>query len=676
MAKTQKKSTKKFEKKHLKGALERRKEFAKIKQRKQQQQKKSQKNKPEENGKDEEVHEPVQSKQNSFKDMTVDDFFSGGFDLPEKKSKKRKRSTLEQNTDNEEDNESELGHKEDLEGLAEKDPEFYNYLKENDAELLDFNIPLSDDDAEQDNSVMMDQAEQDKSVTIAMVQKWEKGLTQNSIKALKEVVLAFRAAVDTEKKHKYTISSPEVYHQLLTISLKQIPITIQHHLPVLRSKVSTETKKFKTLTPILMAYINSITHLLHNLSDDGTLSLTLSSIEPLLPHILSFKKILKNLVKTIVGIWSDSTEIPRINAFLLVRKLSDIADLSIREAILKSAYQSLVKSSRNTTVYTISGINLMKNSAVDLWRPDSLGYTTAFTYIRQLAIHLRTTMTKPTKDSYKAIYNWQYVHSLDFWSRVFSVHCSTKSALNPLIYPLVQVTLGALRLIPTPTYYPLRFFLVRSLIRLSRSTNTYIPLAPLLVEVLQSPEVRTQPKPSTLRPLDFTTTLRVPKQYIHTKIYQDGIIEEVSELLAEFFGVWAKNVAFPELIIPPMVLIKRWMKDIKRKSSLLLLIQKLELNSEFISKHRRKLEFSPKDREQLDNFLIDLPIEETPIGAYLVTIRKRKEEQQKLLEASRREESKKKDKDYDTDQDEEHDEDQDMDQDMDQDDDTSSESQD
>lgn len=165
-------------------------------------------------------------------------------------------------------------------------------------------------------------------------------------------------------------------------------------------RIPTDSKKYRNLTPLLKSHATSMQHLLSTLSDDATLRLTLSSFIPLLPYILSFKKLLRELVKSVVGIWSNttSTEATRISAFLVVRRLAVIGDAGLREMVLRSVYQGLVKGSRNTTVYTLPGVNLMKNSAAELWGLDpSVGYTTGFTFIRQLAIHLRGSINNPSK---------------------------------------------------------------------------------------------------------------------------------------------------------------------------------------------------------------------------------------------------------------------------------------
>jgi nucleolar complex protein 2 len=726
MAKSTKKSTRKFEKNHLKDTIERRKEGAKIKQRQQIKAKRQARNAKDaefEGGRDgeDETKKTAPAKEDPFGKMNVDDFFQGGFEIPEKPAKKSKSKTVPEKlgkrkrSEPEDDDSSEasfeeapvLSDSEDdneeveetsmskgaMAALAEKDPEFYKYLKENDPETLDFDEDadfaeidgLSESDAElpkkkKKKSKKSEREEESDDetgdlaeVTRAMVTKWTKAMTeQHSLRAMRQVVLAFRAAAhvneDDGKDYKYSISSPDVYHELLLTTLKNVPEVLNYHIPVKESaagkvRVSTDSKKFKTLTPLLKSHTSSVHHLLTTLSDAPTLKLTLSSITPLLPYLLSFKKVLKNIVKTVVDIWSDasSTEATRITAFLVVRRLAVIGDPGLREAVFKTVYQGLIKGSRTTTIHTIQGINLMKNSAAELWGIDqNVGYTTGFTFIRQLAIHLRSSITNNQKESYKTVYNWQYVHSLDFWSCVLSEHCSPvkeaesgkESELRALIYPTVQVTLGAMRLIPTSTYFPLRFQLMRSLLRISRATGTYIPLASALLEVLNVAEMKKPPKPSTLKSLDFASNYKAQKSYLRTRVYQDGIGEQVTELLSEFFVLWSTSIAFPELALPVIVMLKRWLKDANNKTSgnknnkinsgFLLLIQKLEANSKWIEERRAKVDFAPNDRAGVEGFLKGFEWEKTPLGAFVVGQRKQREEKAKLMNEARREEDRKK----------------------------------
>src|SRR6202035_3681477 len=108
-------------------------------------------------------------------------------------------------------------------------------------------------------------------------------------------------------------------------------------------------------------------------------------------------------------------------------------------------------------------------------------------------------------------------------------------------------------------------------------------------------------KPTTLKPLDFSTSIRASKSYLRTRVYQDGVGEQVAELFSEFFILWAKNIAFPELALPVVVMLKRWLKEVSSKSSgnkngkvnqmIALLVQKLEANSKWIEERRAKVTF-------------------------------------------------------------------------------------
>ena len=82
----------------------------------------------------------------------------------------------------------------------------------------------------------------------------------------------------------------------------------------------------------------------------------------------------------------------------------------------------------------------------------------------------------------QAVYNWQFIHCLDLWSRMLG-HV-THESLRPLIYPLVQVMVGAIHLQPSARHYPLRLHIVRTLLELSASTQTFVPVAPYLLEVV------------------------------------------------------------------------------------------------------------------------------------------------------------------------------------------------
>ncbi|KAF2719836.1 Noc2-domain-containing protein [Polychaeton citri CBS 116435] len=710
----QSKATKKFEKHHLKGELERRNGQKKNKQRAQIKAKKKSR-RAEENGLDANSTERptpavrdggAKSAKDAFKDMSVDEFFAGGFEIPEKlekggkKRKRQQEEAKEPESDSDRDSsvdevtaaagdpdsDSEGDDEFDMEALRKNDPELYKSLQSEDPDLFNSNLDdmqlsgeESDEPEKKKRKKSKSKAAEDESdeegieqgsneLDKATVAKWNQAMQeQYSLRAAKETVLAFRAAAhvsedDDSRDYKYSISSPEVYHSLLTTALKQIPVVLQHHLPVQESKsgkvkVDLENKKFKNLGPLLKSHISSVLHLLANLSDALTLRTTLTSTLPLLPYLLSFKKVIRDVAKAASSIWASgaSTEATRIAAFLVLRRLAVIGDPGIRENVLKAAYQGLVSGARNTTIHTLAGINLMKNSAAELWGIDtSVGYTNGFNFIRQLAIHLRQSIVKAGKEGYKAVYNWQYVHSLDFWSRVLSAHAiEPTSPLRPLLYPLVQVTLGALRLIPTATYFPLRFQLVRALLRISRTTGTFIPIAPALYEVLNTAEMRKPPKPATLKPLDFTIAIRAPKSYLRTRTYQDGVGEQVAELLSEYFVLWAKSIAFPELALPVTVMLKRWLKDAgnrapgkgnknqKVNGSIQLVVQKIESNTKWIDERRAKVEFAPNDRRGVESFLKDVDWEKTPIGAYVVTQRKIRDDKAKMAEEARKEDEKK-----------------------------------
>jgi nucleolar complex protein 2 len=145
--------------------------------------------------------------------------------------------------------------------------------------------------------------------------------------------------------------------------------------------------------------------------------------------------------------------------------------------------------------------------------------------------------------------------------------------------------------------------------------------------------------------LDFTTNIRAPKQYLKTRVYQDGLGEQICELLSEFLVLWCRNIAFPELALPLTVMIKRWLKDAgsdrngnrnhKINGQIKLVLHKIELNAKFVEEKRAKVEFAPNNRAGVEGFLKETEWVNTPLGAFVVGQRKQKAEKEKVLKEGR-----------------------------------------
>lgn len=656
------KSTKKFQSKHLKRTLDQRKEVKKHRQLLAKH--RGNRNKAGAGaGGGAEASGASKKKDEIFDDMDVEQFFEGGFEVPKGKGSKVKKTKEQEEEDDESSSDEEIEeHKEDLSKLAEKDPEFYNYLKENDKDLLDFNPtnPLDaisadegDDGEEHADGKKVDSSEKIE-VTLKMVKDWSKKLNEPSLKLIKNVLTAFKAAVNAnndKEEYKYTVTEPKAFQELLLLGLKKVPAAIQRLVPykvIKGARTVPVSTKVKQLNSILKSHAGSLITLLNDINNTETAALVLSSVQELLPYFISFRRLLKEILNAVVSVWSSTQDVEtQIASFAFLNNASREFSKSSLETILKLTYSSFIKQCRQTNVHTMPMINFQKNSAAELFGIDqSLSYQIGFDYIRQLAIHLRNSINN-TKDGYKTIYNWQYTHSLDFWSRVLSLHCNPdvemkkESPLRQLIYPLVQVTLGAARLIPTAQFFPLRFYLMRSLIRLSQNTGVFIPLFPLLQEILNSTTLTKNPKNANLQAFDFDHNIKANTAYLGTRVYQQGVCEQVIDLASEYLVLYSKSISFPELATPVIISLRRYIKtssNVKFNKQLSQLVDKLNQNSEFIQQKRSTVEFGPKNRVEVNNFLKDLSWEKTPLGVYVKVQREVKEEKVRILRESLAEE--------------------------------------
>ncbi|KAJ3486413.1 hypothetical protein NLI96_g4256 [Meripilus lineatus] len=618
---------------------------------------------------------------NEPKGMTVDDFLGGNF--MDDSDEDLESSGIDEGSDEERDDDDDISddgsfasvdaleddghtHLLELSKLAEKDPEFYKYLQENDRELLEFGL---EDDSEEMSDVQEDGDEEDDErppiLTLQDLRNWSKALLKHrSLRALRKLLVAFRSAVhmhDDGQTLAWTIDSPSVYSKLITTALKFSPVVLEYHCPFKTSadgkfKAPTQTQKFKALQKLIFSFFHNIIHLLSQLTDAETQKLALEESAKLLPYITSNRKSVKLYIK---GLWSSADDSVRISAFLSIRKMASSSDESILNMVLKSTYLTLVRACRSTSAHTLPSINLMKNCASEIYVLDhAMAYQHAFGYIRQLAVLLRNSMKAKTKESYKQVYNWQFVHCVDFWSITLARACdttsqqaegSTETELNALIYPLVQVALGAIKLISNSRSYPFHFHIIRSLLHLTRHTHTYVPLAPHLLPALVSTLSSTsKPKASTLRPLDLETTIRAPQQYLKTRVLNETSVEEAAFLLAEYLNSIPVlgSVAFPEIVVPIVLTLRKAAKGGKAQpwkskevGTVKSLVERLEETAKWVQFKRKGLSFSPKRLDEVEEWERDIrelvERNETPLGKYVKVQRKAREKRRMLIEKAR-----------------------------------------
>ena len=637
------KRTKKFMKNKLDQTLKQRQD-AKKKQKYTQNKGKRVKDEPA--GENEEEPEVVESQAPA---MSVDDFLSGGFrEGLEGEDEEEEAEEDDDDLDEVDDIEDAEAHAQDLAQLAEKDPEFYTYLQENDQELLHFGQGEEEEEEDEDEE---NEEEDERLLTMDMLQQWQKSLLRHrSPRALRRLLLAFRSVLsshDEEVQHAFHVQDSRVFSKLIITTLKYMPMVMEYHVPYKKTadgrfKVQTHTQKWHVLHRPVRSYFMSVIKLLQTLPEADMVYVALNESAKMVPYLHQDRRVARDYVRALLGQWSSGEDRIRLAAFscLYVTTASALDDDMV-DFCLKSTYHTLIRNTRNTKPHTLEHIALMKNTACELFTLHAdASYQQAFGFIRQLAISLRNCLKLKTQEQFQTVLQWPYLHCLDFWSLVLAKTChvdreqGVPSHMRPLIYPLVQVSLGVGRLVPMSRYFPLRLHVIESMLRLIQATHVYVPLAPLIIEVLESAEFQRRGKGATLKPLDLETTFRAPAAYVRTRIYADQLADEFAHVLLEFLATQARHIAFPELVIPITVQLRRALKTspcVRLNEAVRPLLDKIRMNATWIEQRRSQVEFAPSDQSQVDAFLQN-EASDAPLQQALRLARKVREQKRRLLE--------------------------------------------
>ncbi|XP_055855379.1 nucleolar complex protein 2 homolog [Episyrphus balteatus] len=580
--------------------------------------------------------------------------------IKDKKTKKSKSKTK--------------SHMEQLEGLKSLDPEFYKFLKDNDKELLEFNMLDSDDDdedadvdskkkddkgldsaGESDNDddgedddkfhkpsadleVASDESDAEEEIetapdgtqkiTLNLLRQWQLQLQKPHvpIDVVRKVVQAFSSALasvsgDDSKIAAFRVEGAAAFNGVVQLCVLNMHPAVVNVLGI-SEKTKTplhKMKKWPKVRSCLRYYLMDLVRLIEHVSSANILTVLLKHLHQMAGMIGSFSNIGKTTLKRLIVLWSTADETVRVLAFLCILKITRNQQSTMLNHVLKAMYMSYVRNSKFVSPTTLPSINFMRRSLVEMFALDlNTAYQHAFLYIRQLAIHLRNAVILKKKDSFQSVYNWQYVNSIRLWVDLLGA-THNKPQLQPLIYPLVSIVTGAIKLIPTAQYFPLRFHCINSLISLSKQTDTFIPVLPFILEVLNSTTFNKKHSAVSMKPMQFTCILRLNKSQMAENGFRDEVVENVCGLLLDYLAHESATLAFPDLVVPTVVTLKQYLKKCKNSNysrKLKQVLDKIVDNAKFIENERRKINFGLKDTSLVQSWETKIRNSGTPLGIY------------------------------------------------------------
>ncbi|XP_027365417.1 nucleolar complex protein 2 homolog isoform X2 [Abrus precatorius] len=545
-------------------------------------------------------------------------------------------------------------HKEQLQKLQQKDPEFYEFLKEHDKELLQF----SDDDidvaeeAGEDEIQEKEQKPSKKVITTSIVDLWCKSIQENgSLSAIRSLMRAFKTACHygddggNESMTKLSVMSSTVFNKIMLTVLNEMDGILRNllKLPASGGKKETitdlmTTKHWKNHGHLVKSYLGNALYVLNQMTDTQMISFTLGRLKYSSLFLAAFPSLLRKYIKVVLHFWGTGGGALPVVSFLFLRDLCIRIGSGCVDECFRGIYKAYVLNCHFVNAVKLKHIRFLGNCVIELLAVDlPTAYQHAFIYIRQLAMILREALNTKTKEAFRKVYEWKFMNCLELWTGAVCAYGS-ESDLKQLAYPLTQIISGVARLVPTARYFPLRLRCIRMLNQLAASTHSFIPVSMLLLDMLEMKELNRPPTGGVGKAVDLRSTLKVSKMTLKTRAFQEACVFSVVEELAEHLSQWSYSIAFMELSFIPLVRLRSFCKRTKVerfRKEMRQLIRQIEANSDFVNGRRMSVSFLPNDPAAASFLEDEKKAASTALSKYVITLHQRAEQKNNsLMESS------------------------------------------
>ncbi|KAK6925711.1 Nucleolar complex protein 2 [Dillenia turbinata] len=557
-------------------------------------------------------------------------------------------------------------HMDQLQKLREKDPEFYEFLKEHDKELLQFNDEDIDDDNEFDvedaemqeddiyanemedlsTSANMDGKPSKKVITTAMVDSWITSIHENtSLGAVRSIMRAFRTAChhgddgEDESAVKFSIISSGVFNKIMMFVLGEMDGILRGllKLPSTGGKKETiddlmTTKQWKHHSQLVKSYLGNALHVLNQMTDTEMISFTLRRLRYSCIFLAAFPTLLRKYIKVILHFWGTGGGALPVVSFLFLRDLCIRIGSDCLDDCFKGIYKNYVMNCHFVNATKLEHIQFLGNCVIELLGVDlPTAYQHAFVFIRQLAMILREALNTKTKEAFRKVYEWKFINCLELWTGAVCTY-NSEPDFHPPAYPLTQIITGVARLVPTAQYFPLRLRCARMLNRIAASTDTFIPVSILLLDMLEMKELHRPATGGVGRAVDLRTILKVNKPTLKTRAFQEACVFSVVEEVAEHLEQWSYSVAFFEFSatasFAKLTNIDRFRREVRE------LIRQIDANSEFTNEKRMSSSLLPSDPEATAFLEAEKKSGQSPLSQYIAAIRQRAQQRNESVAGS------------------------------------------
>ncbi|KAF5192495.1 Nucleolar complex protein 2-like protein [Thalictrum thalictroides] len=545
-------------------------------------------------------------------------------------------------------------HVKQLQRLQEKDPEFYEFLKEHDKELLDFDDEDNDEEEEDDTELQettdADMEDQEtlpektqtpqKTITTAMVDSWCKEIRENSkLSAVRSLLRAFRTACHYGDEHedessvKFSTMSSSVFNKVMLVSLSEMDGILRGLLkmPSAGGKKETivnlmSTKHWKNYNHLLKSYLGNSLHVLNQMTDTEMISFTLRRLRFSAVFLAAFPSLLRKYIKVALHFWGTGGGALPVVSFLFLRDLCIRLGSDCVDECFKGIYKAYVLNCQFVNASKLQHIQFLGNCVTELYGVDlSTAYQHGFVFIKQLGMILREALNMKTKEAFRKVYEWKYMNCLELWTGAICAFGS-EADFRPLAYPLTQIISGVARLVPTAKYFPLRLRCARMLNRIAAATDTFIPVSLLLLDMLDMKEMNRPPTGGVGKAVDLRTILKVSKPTLKTRAFQEACVFSVVEEVAEHLVQWSYSIAFFELSFIPLVRLRCFHKSTKVerfRREVKQLIHQIEVNAEFTNAKRATVTFVPSGTAPTSFLEDEKKSGNSPISQYVVALHQR-----------------------------------------------------